>query len=167
MPSPATLADIARRHRVDPSAVVAAPFQGVANRVYFLGDRLVLRIARPESADDLRKEALVIPAAVRAGVRTPEMVAFDDGGELPHMVVRRVDGVAPGLPAAPDDQRWRAVYRQLGAELAVLHGGVDALPGVPVDTASDPRPDIAALAESGYLGGDVADWLIGWFDRLE
>jgi aminoglycoside phosphotransferase (APT) family kinase protein len=169
MPSPEALADIARRHRVDPGAVAAAPFQGVANRVFFLGDHLVLRIARPECADDLRKEAIVIPAAVRAGVRTPEVVDFDDGGFLdgPYMVVRRAAGVAPGLPADPSDERWRTVYRQLGSELAALHQGIDSLPAVPTDTAADPRPDVAALADAGYLSADLAAWLIGWFDRLE
>ena len=169
MPSPAALADIARRHRVDPDAVRAATSQGVANLVYFLGDDLVLRIARPETADDLRKEAVVIPAAVRAGVRTPELVAFDDGELLgtPSMVVRRATGVVPGLPAGPSDERWAEVYRQLGAELAVLHRGVEALPGVPVDTAADPRPDVAALAGAGYLSAELADWVVAWFDRLE
>lgn len=168
MPTPPLLAEIARRHRVDPGAVAAAPLQGVANRVYFLGEGLVLRIARPESADDLRKEAIVIPAAVRAGVRTPEVVSFDDDLlEAPYMVLRRVEGTAPGLPAAPADERWRPVYRQLGAELAALHRGVDELPGVPADTGGDPRADVAALADAGYLSADVADWLTGWFDRLE
>lgn len=167
---PRALAAIARRHGVDPDAVTAAPFQGVANRVFFLGDRLVLRIARPESADDLRKEAVVIPAAVLAGVRTPEMVDFDDGGELfegPYMVVTRAIGVVPGLPADPSDARWQTAYRQLGGELAALHEGIDALPGVPTDSGADPRPQVAALAEAGYLSADLASWVTGWFGRLE
>lgn len=169
MPSPATLAEIARRHRINPSAVSAAPFQGVANRVYFLGDHLVLRIARPEAADNLRKEAIVIPAAVRAGVRTPEMVAFDDRDllETPFMVIRRATGITPGLPANPGDERWRTAYRELGTELAALHENIEALPEVPVDTAGDPRSDVARLAEAGYVSPDLADWLTGWFDRLE
>ncbi|MCC3765049.1 phosphotransferase [Glycomyces sp. TRM65418] len=170
MASSEALAALARRYRVDPRAVAAAPFQGVANRVYLLGDHLVLRIARPGSADDLRKEASVIPAAVRAGVLTPAMVAFDDGDELfgsPYMVVRRANGIAPGLPDGPDDERWRTLYRELGGQLAALHEGVPALPEVPADTASDPRPDVAALAEAGYLSADVAAWVVGWFDRLE
>jgi aminoglycoside phosphotransferase (APT) family kinase protein len=170
MPSPEAIAAIARRHNVDPDAVTAAPFQGVANRVYFLGDDLVLRLARPESADDLRKEAIVIPAAIRAGVRTPELVSFEDGCECfdgPYMVVRRAAGVAPGLPDDPADQRWRAAYRELGGQLAALHQGIEALPEVPADTATDPRPDVVALAEAGFLSADLADWLVGWFDRLE
>ncbi|HEX2145740.1 MAG TPA: phosphotransferase [Glycomyces sp.] len=169
MPTADVLAEIARHHRVDPGGVTAAPFQGVANLVYFLGDDLVLRVARPEAVDDLRKEAVVIPAAVRAGVRTPDVVAFDDGGllEVPYMVVKRANGFTPDLPASPTDERWGPVYRQLGSELATLHQGIDALPGVPVDVAGDPRPEVEALASAGYLSTDLADWLIAWFDRLD
>lgn len=167
MPIPEAVAAIARRHRVDPGAVAAAPLQGAANLVYFLGDGLVLRIARPETADDLRKEAVVIPAAARAGVRTPALVDFEDGGDLfavPHMLVERAPGVAPGRSA---DGPWRPVYRELGAELAALHANVEAPPGVPVEAEADPRPDVAALAGAGYLSADLADWLVEWFDRLE
>lgn len=162
------LAEIARRHRVDPGSIEAAPFQGVANRVYFLGEHLVLRIARPGFTADLRKEALVIPAAVRAGVRTPEMVDFDEELlDTPYMVVKRANGIVPGLPSGPADEQWRSVYRELGRELTTLHHGIDALPEVPTDVATDPRPDVAALAEAGYLSVDIATWLIDWFDRLE
>lgn len=168
MPSPEALAEITRRHRIDPAEVRAAPSQGIANLVYFLGDHLVLRIARPETVADLRKEALMIPAAVRAGVRTPELVAFeDDLLDTPYMIVKRANGITPGLPAGPDDQRWHKVYRELGTELAALHRGITDLPGVPVDEAGDPRPVIARLAASGHLSGDLADWLTAWFDRLE
>jgi hypothetical protein len=54
---PQALAAFARRHGVDPDAVAVATFQGVANRLFFLGDRLVLRIARAECADELSVEA--------------------------------------------------------------------------------------------------------------
>jgi len=170
MPSPETLAAIARRHRVDPGMVTPVPSQGIANRVYFLGDHLVLRIARPETGEDLRKEAVVIPAAVRAGVRTPELVDFDDSGALiaaPFMVLRRVIGVVPGIPEGPADERWSAAYRRLGVELAALHAGVDALPGVPVDESGDPRSDLARLAAAGHLSTEVTAWLSSWFDRLD
>jgi hygromycin-B 7''-O-kinase len=168
VPNLEAIAEIARRHGVDPAAVTAVPFQGVANLAYFLGDDLVLRIARPESAEDLRKEASVIPAAVRAGVRTPEIVDFDHGDllQVPYMVLRRATGFVPDLPADLTDERWLPVYRELGAELAVLHQGVDAMQEVPVDHAGDPRADIASLVSNGYLSADLGDWLTGWFDRL-
>ncbi|THV29054.1 phosphotransferase family protein [Glycomyces paridis] len=167
--APEKLAAIARRHGADPAAVVPVPVQGVANRVYLLGNGLVLRIARPEHASDLRKEAVVIPAARRAGVRTPAVAAYDDGELLgtPYMVVERAHGVAPGLPAGPADGRWRDAYRDLGAELATLHEGVGELAGVPVERASDPRVDVEALAIRGYINTEAAQWLTDWFDRLD
>lgn len=59
MPSPEALAEIARRHRID-------------------------------------------PAAVRAGVRTPELVAYDEELlDTPYMIVKRAGGITPGLPAGP------------------------------------------------------------------
>ena len=52
---------------------------GVAKHVFHLGDSLILRIPRTEQfVLDLAKEAAVIPAARDAGVRTPEVIAFDD-----------------------------------------------------------------------------------------
>jgi aminoglycoside phosphotransferase (APT) family kinase protein len=162
------LAEIARRHRIDPAAIAASPAQGIATRVYLLGDHLVLRIARPETADDLRKEALVIPAAVSAGVRTPEMIEFDDDLlDTPYMIVKRANGITPGLPESPADERWGAVYRRLGVELAALHRNITDLPAATVDESSDPRPDVEKLGETGYLSTDLAEWLIAWFDRLE
>uniref|UniRef100_UPI000D6B0A65 phosphotransferase n=1 Tax=Salinispora vitiensis TaxID=999544 RepID=UPI000D6B0A65 len=54
---------------------------GVANHAYSLGDDLVLRIPRTAAfGADLRKEAAVIPAARNRGVRTPELVTYDDSG---------------------------------------------------------------------------------------
>jgi hygromycin-B 7''-O-kinase len=162
------LAEIARRHRTDPAAITVSPSQGIANQVFFLGDHLVLRIAWPETADDLRKEALVLPAAVHAGVRTPEMVEYDDDLlDTPYMVVKRANGITPGLPERPADGKWAEAYRELGAELAALHRNITDLAGVPVDEPGDPRPDVVRLAEKGYLSTDLADWLTSWFDRLE
>lgn len=73
-------AAIAKRHGLALANVVKLPAQGVANHVSALGERLVLRIARPapEFVADLGKEAVVIPAVVRLGVRTPALVDFDD-----------------------------------------------------------------------------------------
>ena len=57
---------------------------GVFNRIYPLGDDLVLRVPRdhPAFVAAARKESVAVPAAREAGVRTPRMVSFDDTGEL-------------------------------------------------------------------------------------
>jgi hygromycin-B 7''-O-kinase len=63
------------------------------------------------------------------------------------------------------------VYRELGRELALLHGaGPAALAGVPggvpVDEGGDPRPGIEALASAGQVSAGLARWLLGWLDEL-
>ncbi|MBN6054461.1 phosphotransferase, partial [Nonomuraea sp. RK-328] len=66
----------------------------------------------------LVKEAAVIPAALRAGVRTPRVVAFDDTCsvvDVPYMVLARAPGVdlaSLELPAADTDR----VFHQVGRE---------------------------------------------------
>ena len=73
------------------------PRQERRNHVYFLGDRLVLRIPRRGGARlaELAKEATVIPAARQAGVRTPAIVTYDDSCSVvsvPYLVLERVPG---------------------------------------------------------------------------
>ena len=171
-PGRAQLTTLARRYRADPDTVRPARLQGVANHVHLLGDALVLRVARHTlgSIADLRKEATVIPAATRADVSTPELVDFDDTAtvlDTPFMVLRRVPGVVPALPDPATD--WAATYRDLGAQLRLIHDRMSADPSLrdtPADPPADPRPDVTALASAGYFGTDVTDWLIAWFDRL-
>lgn len=175
MPTDDALPGIAARHGLAPADVLAAPLQGVANRVWFLGEGLVLRAAReeePQAAEWLRKEAVVIPHAVAHGVRTPEMVDFDDSLRvLPvsFMVLRRAHGVVPELPGQAVGDPRGAVYRELGAELARLHGA--GLPGdpagvIPVEAAAEPRHGVERLAAAGYFSTADAGWLMDVFERL-
>ncbi|WP_190232769.1 phosphotransferase family protein [Streptomyces avicenniae] len=158
--------DAARRHGLSAARVTRSPVQGAAATVWLLGDGLVLKIAHrdPALAADLRKEAVVIPYAAGLGVRTPEIVEFGDDSELPYLLLRRAPGAVPdGGEPSP------AVHRELGGQLALLHGArpLPSLPGVPVDDAGgDPRPGVERLASEGYLSAGLADWLAGWFDDL-
>ncbi|GAA2211253.1 hypothetical protein GCM10009850_067120 [Nonomuraea monospora] len=163
------LAAIAARHGVAAAQVRPLP-AGVANHVFLLGDDLVLRVPRAERfLPDLVKEAAVIPAALRAGVRTPELVAFDDTRSLvdvPYMVLTRLPGtdLAHGTPPA-------GVLRQVGRELAKLHrlspATAPPLPAVPVeDTTTDPQALTEHLRTAGWIDAATARWLTGWFDRL-
>ncbi|GLZ78950.1 hypothetical protein Afil01_37570 [Actinorhabdospora filicis] len=161
-----TLAELARRHGFTAAEAVAAPVQGVANHVHFVGGDLVVRVAREGFGDDLRKEAAVIPAAGRAGVPVPEIV---DAGELdgvPYMLQRRVPGEAPPLPERPEGDARGAAYRDLGAVLARLHAHATVPPGVPAFDAGDPTRLTGWLTRSGRLGAQTADWLAAWLDRL-
>ena len=117
------LAAIARRHGLTADNVRPIP-AGVANHAFHLGDDLVLRIPRTtQFLADLVKEAAVIPAAVRVGVRTPDIVAFDDTCSevnVPYMVLTR----APGLDLARlalSTTETEHVFHQVGRQLAKLH----------------------------------------------
>ncbi|WP_214409143.1 phosphotransferase family protein [Sphaerisporangium fuscum] len=168
-----TLAAIAGRYGITAEQVRPLP-AGVANRVFLLGDDLVLRVPRTERfLPDLVKEAGVIPAALGAGVRTPEVVAFDDTCsvvDVPYMVLAR----APGADLACLDQPIAdtgPVFHQVGRELAKLHRLSPAtapdLPAVPVeDGAEDPWTLTDRLLVAGWIDAEAARWLTGWFDRL-
>ncbi|NUW39080.1 phosphotransferase family protein [Nonomuraea rhodomycinica] len=147
---------------------------GSANRVYLLGDGLVLRVPRAERfLPDLVKEAVVIPAARRAGVRTAEVVFFDDTCsvvDVPYLLLTRARGsdlADLALPAAGTER----VLRQVGRELAKLHrlspATAPALAALPVDDgAADPWTLTHRLRTEGWLDAEHARWLTGWFDRL-
>ncbi|MBD0421601.1 aminoglycoside phosphotransferase family protein [Streptomyces sp. TRM S81-3] len=172
-PSAGTLAAIAGRHGTRAEQVRPLP-SGVANRVFLLGDNLVLRIPRTKQfLPDLVKEAAVIPVARQAGVRTPEIVAFDDtcsAVDVPYMLLTR----APGAdlvrlePATADTDR---VFHQVGRELARLHrltpAGAPDLRTVPVDDGTtDPWALTDRLLTDGWIDAGAARWLRGWLDRL-
>ncbi|WP_344580391.1 phosphotransferase family protein [Nonomuraea roseoviolacea] len=172
-PSDETLAVIARRHG-GAAGQVRPLAGGVANRVYLLGDDLVLRVPRAgRFLPDLVKEAAVIPAARRAGVRAPEVVAFDDTcsvAGVPYMVLARARGADLAdldLPAAGMER----VFREVGRELAKLHrlspATAPALAALPVDDgAADPWALTGRLLEEGWIDAGHARWLTGWLDRL-
>ncbi|MET7460215.1 aminoglycoside phosphotransferase family protein [Nonomuraea sp. NPDC005501] len=166
------LAAIAGRHGITAEQVRPLP-AGVANRVFLLGDDLVLRIPRTKQfLPDLVKEVAVIPAALHAGVRTPEVVAFDDTCsvvDVPYMVLARARGTDLAdldLPAADADR----VHHQVGRELAKLHRLSPAtapdLPAVPVEDDADPWALTDRLLVAGWIDAEAARWLTGWFDRL-
>jgi aminoglycoside phosphotransferase (APT) family kinase protein len=169
------LAAIADRYHIPVEDIAPAPAPGAANYVYFLGDHLVVRIPRRGGARlaELAKEATVIPAARRAGVRTPAVVTYDDSCSVvgvPYLVIERVRGrdlAALGIsPAEAGD-----AYDEVGRSLARLHrltrASVGPLPGLGVDEGGDPRPAVESLAGAGYVDLDAARWLLDWFDRLE
>ncbi|GGZ29606.1 hypothetical protein GCM10010387_23740 [Streptomyces inusitatus] len=169
-----TLAAIAARHGSTAEGVRPMP-SGVANRVYPLGDELVLRIPRTkEFLPDLVKEAMVIPVARSAGVRAPDIVAFDDTCsvvEVPYMVMTRAPGVDLAQVELPAAQAER-VHRQVGRELAKLHrvspetpAGLETLPADD-GGGGDPWALVGRLLAEGWLDAGAARWLNGWFDRL-
>src|ERR1041385_983628 len=112
---------IASRHGLGDRRLARLPDTGIINAVYLLGDDVVLRVPRDHAGHvaQARAEAIAIPAARAAGVRTPALVAYDDACDLlpvPYLVVERVRGrMLSELDLEPGETPdvWREVGRDL------------------------------------------------------
>ena len=164
---------IADRHALSAHAFSRLPEIGIFNAIYAMGDDLILRIPRnhPAFTAAARKEAIAVPVARQAGVRTPALVAFDDTLELlpvPFTIYERVRGATLGLlDREPEDTP--NVWREIGRDLALLHSrAVDtgALAEISGELLPDPRLLVGEVAHEGYITAMEARWLIGWLDRL-
>jgi aminoglycoside phosphotransferase (APT) family kinase protein len=164
---------IAARHGLGAGAFPMLPPVGLFNAIYLLGDHLVLRVPRnhPNAVACLLKEAIAVPAARRACVKTPELVAFDDSREIlpvPYAIYERVHGETLGLLDREPEEASGA-YRSLGRDLALLHAGVsrsDPAGRLGSDDLPDPRAEADRLASDGYFTAVEARWLTAWLDRL-
>jgi aminoglycoside phosphotransferase (APT) family kinase protein len=164
---------IAERHSVVGGAISRLPEVGIFNAIYALGADLILRIPRdhPAFTNAARKEALAVPAARAAGVRTPALIAFDSSLELmpvPYTIYERVQGETLGLlDREPGDSP--AAWRELGNDLALLHTQVVAqgpIAEIEIEMLPDPRLWLDQIAQEGYFTSMEARWLGDWLDRL-
>lgn len=168
-----TLAALAARHGFAGMPITPLPALGICNTLFRLGDNLILRVPRahPTFTALTCKEALAVPAARAAGVRTPELIVFDDSLALlpiPYTIYARVPGETLELlrlePEETSDA-WRAV----GHDLALLHAGVCAegpISALTSETLDDPRTRVEELARKGYFSPIEAHWFTSWLERL-
>jgi aminoglycoside phosphotransferase (APT) family kinase protein len=160
--------------RFGATRIVPLERAGIFNAMFALDDRLLLRVPRdhPAFIAALVKEPRAVAAARAAGVRTPQIIAYDDSRDLlpvPFAVYERVDGtdLAARFPDDPADadHAWRAA----GTDLGRLHRGVD--PTALADLVSEELPAAQQMArhlpEQGVCGPAEAEWLAGWLDRLD
>jgi len=167
------LAAVLAAHNLAGSPVTRLAEVGIFNAIFAVGNRLVLRVPRlhPAFVDATRKEALAVPAARRAGVRTPRLVAFDDTLDVlpvPYSLYERVTGTALELTPM-DPSAASEVYRELGRDLARLHLGVkpsEAIAGLDIEELPEPEEWPAELASSGYFGRSEQQWILAWITRL-
>jgi aminoglycoside phosphotransferase (APT) family kinase protein len=146
---------------------------GIANRVYQLGDNFILRAPRdsPEFIEALEREAIAVPAARAAGVRTPALVAFDESCTLlpvPFAVYERVHGRPLEHLELPTTFE-PSVLQEIGRDLARLHSGVEKNETTEINAtflALDPKEAVAGLAEEGTFTGLEATWLNAILERL-
>lgn len=147
--------------------------QAVVNWV-FLADYFVLRISKPDvETDDAYTERVAVPAVRRAGIKTPELLVFDDSREIIDSVVtvyERDPGVALGRTAV-DLNDLPALYRQLGGEVCRIQRLVTNVPDPEAKLdpyeGSDPRSALTQARLMHQIDQVSHDWLMRWIDQLE
>jgi len=166
------LAVIAKLQQVSVSQITLLPHIGITNKLYGLGDHLMLRIPRnhPHIISLAHKEAKVVPAARAAGVHTPAILLFDDSCTLlpvPYTLYERVPGETLGLLDL-EPEATPHVWRALGRDLARLHTSITKadLPLEEVGQCEDLRAAPEALAEAGFFTSMEARWLERLLDQL-
>ncbi|MFI9787120.1 aminoglycoside phosphotransferase family protein [Kitasatospora sp. NPDC051984] len=102
---------------------ILAAGSGTDNRMFRLGDELLVRLPRtPGTAGAVRKEQVWLPrlaAELACGVPEPVHEGVPGGGfPLPWSVYRWIEGTEPGPDSVPD---WAAFGAELAAAVRSLH----------------------------------------------
>jgi aminoglycoside phosphotransferase (APT) family kinase protein len=169
-----TVAAIAEQYGLPAAPITRLPDTGIFNAIYLVGEESVLRIPRQHPGHEraLYRESIVVPLARGVGVRTPALLVYDDSRTLlpvSYTIYERVHGETLAHLDLEPEQTPEA-WRELGHDLARLHGGVDrAGPGGAVGERaglSDPRELTNDLAGGGWITPSEARWLTRWLDRI-
>jgi aminoglycoside phosphotransferase (APT) family kinase protein len=173
--SNAVLNAIVARHglRID-RPIVPVESAGVVHALWRLGSDLLLRVPKDEAMclADHRCEAVAIPLASDAGVRTPRLVVFDDSLEMlpvPYSIVEYIRGENL-TNLRPIDDHYRQTYEQLGEQLALLHRATvpsSAHPWLRVPGDSPAEALFDEVVAAGLLHVDGVAWLRDVCDRLD
>ena len=174
--TPAELSAFAQQFVLE-GPLTRLPSVGIVNRVYRArraGQDVVLRVPLPGDDADALTESVAVPAAVRAGTPTPELLVFDDSRAVLDAPVS-VYAFAPGrsldvLGWAHGDPRLSRAWRGAGRALAALHAGVEGAPDphghLKTITLPDPARTRARVLTAERLGTAEADWATGLTARL-
>lgn len=165
---------VAARYGVANKDVVPVPTQGQVNFTVFLGDELALRIPRTSrAAEQLAKEAEVIPLVRDAGVPTPELISYDPTLRIvskPYTVLQRVHGTTMEQQA-PEQTEHRRALGSVGEILATLHqirhSRVEPIGTIPEPFTFSPSELLDRLLEAGEIGSVQHDWLLERFALLQ
>ena len=124
--SEAQLVAICERHGFPRGPFGRMPSTGVVNAIYTVGDAVVLRIPKdhPGTLADTFTESVALPVVMAAGVRTPALLAFDEGCDVVGVPFGAYEWVhaTDGWPATTEG------WRELGRQLTTLHTGVTSCP---------------------------------------
>lgn len=158
-----------RRHGFAAERIEPLPATGLANRIYALDGGYILRVARddPVAIADSRTEAVAVPVAVAAGIRTPRLLVFDDSLDTPFTIYERIAGTPLGTTELTPAQT-AAAHRELGREMAAIHTRItrcDDPPGwLDHPEPSDHRHDLDAARSA--LSPEDAQWAEELLARL-
>ncbi|WP_309573466.1 aminoglycoside phosphotransferase family protein [Deinococcus sp.] len=174
--TPAELAAFTRKYALSgpPERV---PSVGIVNRVYrahWSGQVVALRVPLPGDHEDTLTESVAVPAAVRAGVRTPELLVFDNDRDVldaPMTIYAWAQGRSlDAFGWVPGDPRLGLAWREAGRELARLHAGVRVVddPNGWLDTAQGAVPErtLKRVTDTRRLGQQDAQWAVDTVRRL-
>ena len=161
------------QHGLASQPAVRLPDVGIFNAIFAIGETIILRIPRnhPAFVEAARKEAVAVPFARRAGVRTPDLLIFDDSLDLlpvPYSFYKRVQGATLELLKL-EPEATQAAYFELGRDLALLHQGVPFIEparSLALEGLSEPEALPDELAAEGYIGTSEAQWLSHWLVHL-
>lgn len=147
---------------------------GYINWVYAVGDDTIVRATKQGmDPEDSYTEAVAVPAARAAGVRTPELLVFDDDRDAIDTVVtvyERAEGVPLGSLRV-DQSELPSLYREFGREVGRLHTGAKEVddPKGWLDEQYDYKlqEEIDKAFEMNRLETVSYDWLCRWAQKLE
>jgi len=154
--------DLARRHEPGITAVTGVDETGGEARVYYLDDRWVFKVQRPQqlrSWTSLAKEVLFLQqiAAADPGVPVPRVAGYGQEGSVEYTLMTRMGGGAAIRTPIPDAAR-PATLEALGRVLRRIH----AIPQGPLRASG--------LFPEEYTANDlrtgVAEDITEWADRL-
>lgn len=173
--SNAVLDAIVARHRLRVDGpIVPVESAGVVHALWRLGSKLLLRVPKDEEmcVADHRCEAVAIPLAIDAGVRTPRFVLFDDSLQLlpvPFSVVEYIDGKNL-ISLQPIDGHYQRTYEQLGEQLALLHRATvpsSAHPWLRIPGDAPAEAFFDEVVAAGLLHVDGVEWFREVCNRLD
>ena len=145
------------------------------NDAYRIGDA-VLRIVREdgdkECDDEAAREAAVVPLALQAGVKTPELIAADPTAQhapRPYTLYRRAAGTLMGY-SDRHPSTFQHAYRELGREILKIAG--IPTPEGPVwhyrsGDLPNPRQSLETTLAAGAISEPDALEIGEWLDEVE
>ena len=146
---------------------------GTVNAVYGIGENLVLRVPAQHGVHETLTESVAAPAAKAAGVKTPELIVFDNSQSIvnaPYTIFERVQGENFGLYELQTQSNHDHVYMEIGRQLARLHLGVsecvDPLDYLDKPARREPAQVVSSLTENWKISAHNEHWLNKLTDRI-